>query len=72
MVKTTFNNVVDTVVESLLPVLQARTLRLMNEEWGERCPDFEPSCSCCQAWAFYDRYGVYPEARQIYSKNREG
>lgn len=22
--------------------------------FGERCPDFEPSCYCCQAWAQYD------------------
>lgn len=62
IIRTAFNSVVDTVVESLLPVLQARTLRRMNEEWGERCPDFDPDCLCCKAWAFYDRYGVYPKS----------
>lgn len=22
--------------------------------WGERCPDFEPECLTCRAWAEYD------------------
>lgn len=22
--------------------------------WGERCPDYEPQCACCAAWAQYD------------------
>lgn len=22
--------------------------------WGERCPDFEPECLTCKAWAEYD------------------
>ena len=22
--------------------------------WGDRCPDFEPNCECCQAWAELD------------------
>lgn len=26
----------------------------ITEAFGERCPDFEPSCYCCQAWAEYD------------------
>lgn len=26
------------------------------EKWyGERCPDFEPSCACCDAWSLYDK-----------------
>lgn len=24
------------------------------EVWGERCPDFEPECPCCKAWAAWD------------------
>ena len=23
-------------------------------QWGERCPDYEPQCACCAAWAQYD------------------
>lgn len=23
--------------------------------WGERCPEFEPECYTCKAWADYDR-----------------
>lgn len=22
--------------------------------WGPRCPDFEPQCACCKAWAEHD------------------
>lgn len=24
------------------------------EAFGERCPDFDPECHCCKAWAEYD------------------
>lgn len=27
----------------------------IQEHWGERCPDFEPGCPCCRAWAEYDK-----------------
>ncbi len=35
----------------------------LNETWleetierlyGERCPDYEPGCPCCQAWSVHD------------------
>lgn len=26
----------------------------ITEQYGERCPDFDPACYCCQAWAQYD------------------
>lgn len=26
----------------------------MIEHWGERCPDYEESCPCCQAWDNFD------------------
>jgi hypothetical protein len=25
-----------------------------TEHWGERCPDAEPGCPVCMAWALYD------------------
>ena len=28
---------------------------IINEAVGERCPDFDPDCIGCQAWAEYDR-----------------
>ena len=28
---------------------------VITEAVGERCPDFEPDCIGCQAWAEYDR-----------------
>lgn len=27
----------------------------IREYWGERCPDFEPGCPCCRAWAEFDQ-----------------
>jgi hypothetical protein len=26
----------------------------VNAEFGERCPDYDPECCVCQAWARYD------------------
>ena len=26
----------------------------ISEYFGERCPDFEPGCPCCRAWAEFD------------------
>ena len=26
----------------------------IEETWGPRCPDYEPGCPCCNAWAEYD------------------
>jgi len=26
----------------------------MKEYWGNRCPDYEPSCSLCKAWRCFD------------------
>jgi len=29
--------------------------KVMQEYWGERCPDFEPECPACKAWKHFDR-----------------
>ena len=26
-------------------------------DYGPRCPDFDPDCACCAAWAHFDRTG---------------
>ena len=26
----------------------------ITDHFGERCPDFEPGCPCCRAWAEFD------------------
>jgi hypothetical protein len=28
---------------------------LITEQYGERCPDFDPDCWACKAWAEYDK-----------------
>lgn len=30
------------------------TVEEITRDWGERCPDFEPGCFCCQMWAMHD------------------
>jgi hypothetical protein len=39
---------------------------LIEQEYGERCPDFEPGCPCCEMWAHYDaiRRGDYQHLRR--------
>jgi hypothetical protein len=27
----------------------------MTDYWGERCPDYQNGCSCCESWKEYDR-----------------
>jgi hypothetical protein len=29
----------------------------VTEYWGPRCPDYEPECPCCKAWAHFDKTG---------------
>lgn len=26
----------------------------MLKNWGEKCPDYEPSCGLCKAWKYFD------------------
>lgn len=30
--------------------------KAMTKAWGPRCPDFEPDCPGCEAWAKFDAY----------------
>lgn len=30
------------------------TAEEITSQWGERCPDYEPDCACCQMWAMHD------------------
>lgn len=27
------------------------------EEWGEKCPDYEPGCPACEAWRLFETGG---------------
>ena len=27
----------------------------IEEQYGQRCEDFEPDCECCKKWALYDQ-----------------
>ena len=29
----------------------------LTETYGQRCPDYEPGCACCEAWQVYDISG---------------
>ena len=41
------------------------------EVWGERCPDYDPDCLCCRAWADYDR-GAAVQWRPIETAPKDG
>ena len=39
----------------------------LTDFYGERCPNFAPGCTCCEAWAQYDEFMARPkmgEARE--------
>jgi len=27
----------------------------IKEDWGEKCPDYEPECPCCRAWKMFEK-----------------
>lgn len=31
------------------------TAEEITTNWGERCPDYDANCPCCQMWAMHDR-----------------
>ena len=33
---------------------QSKIEEAITEYWGERCPDFDKDCACCQAWKEFD------------------
>ena len=38
--------------------------KAIKEYYGKRCPDFEPECVVCQAWAEFD------EAKRVINQKR--
>jgi len=34
--------------------MSEKIVEAITEQWGERCPDFDADCACCQVWAEYD------------------
>lgn len=47
----------------------------LTDYYGPRCPDFEPECHCCKAWAQFDAIAARPEpegvALETTAKERE-
>lgn len=37
----------------------------ITEWWGERCPDFEPGCATCRAWARHDMIAVILDEDEV-------
>lgn len=35
-------------------VRRVKLERMIEEDFGERCPDFAEGCACCEVWAAYD------------------
>lgn len=60
--------------ERLAPRLTAMMEREVRREYGDRCPDTEEGCPCCDAWAFFDQTGICPTGEQLrdYQQERRG
>ncbi len=41
--------------------LKDRLEQWIKECWGDRCPDYCTSCSCCKAWDAFDYLFQYGE-----------
>lgn len=42
------------------------TAEEITRDWGERCPDFDQDCGCCQMWATYDMVkGIQAENERL-------
>lgn len=39
----------------------------MERYWGPRCEEYEPGCSCCEAWNKYLRNGKVPRATKAFA-----
>jgi len=35
--------------------LKERVSIFITEYYGERCPDYEPECICCEQWMCFDK-----------------
>lgn len=57
----------DDVVAEMVPAFEKYARRVMVAEWGDRCDEYEPGCPCCDAWRFFDRYGVAPTVKQLHT-----
>jgi hypothetical protein len=43
----------------------------MEEVWGSKCPDYEPTCFLCRAWVIYEVTGNIPDSEQVVRKIHE-
>ena len=47
---------VTTPLEEIVSGLREKVIEAVEAHWGERCPDFDADCACCQAWAELDAF----------------
>lgn len=43
-----------------------RRIRRVTRVWGERCPDYEPTCASCQAWRIFKQTGDIPTLERVH------
>lgn len=43
------------------------TAEEITTNWGERCPDHDADCPCCQMWAMHDRIVELEKALQPFA-----
>lgn len=47
----------------------------VTEYFGERCPEYEPGCACCEGWKQYDKLVMDGDWREWYwpkEENQDG
>ena len=43
--------------KAMLTVLEV----FITERYGEKCPDYEPLCTCCEMWKLFERIAYITE-----------
>ena len=58
-------------IETELPAVKVSipAAEEITADWGERCPDFEPGCFCCQMWAMHDEISRLQRENEHFTKS---
>lgn len=58
-------------IETELPAVKVSipVAEEITADWGERCPDFEPGCFCCQMWAMHDEISRLQRENEHFTKS---
>lgn len=55
MSKEAFDKIATGLMEALTLAKSGLIEEAITAQFGDRCPDYEPGCYCCEAWRELDR-----------------